>query len=366
MPQHYSVNAGSNTCFVHSEGVEDHHLQSAFRHIGGSLAPAAVGHAVAGPKKQYVYRKMAEAEFTKTLEKGGILYPEARNPRSAERVARVGEKWFTESLQHTRGFNNQGASGSQVVAEFEVHKPGYKNIKTHHTIPQAGSRGRQPARGRPFNVTNTERLGNHPKEKVNIGLKGRQNIDMFNEHVISVQKINPDSVMNKTSALRWLRRSKLTAFAGAVGVIVDAGSLILSVIEDGGKFGPSTKVTLAGIGGSALGGSIGAAIGSILPGIGTFIGGFIGGLIGSLVGNGIMNFFLGYSPAVPGPGLPAAEWDNPFQAYPEPEWESGGYDLNPPLQSEWDSIGPDKMEFPQAEWDNIPGTGFTQPEWDIQ
>ncbi len=267
------------------------------------------------------------------------------------------------------------ATGKQVVAEFEVHKPGYQQIKTDHTIPQAGSRQHQPAQGKPFNVINTERLGNHPQGRVNIGLKGQQNVDMFNEHVISVKKINPDSFFNKTSALRWLRRNKLTAFAGAIGVILDAGALTLSVIEDGGEFGPSTKVTLAEIGGGAVGGSIGAAIGSLLPGIGTVVCGFIGAFIGSLIGNGIMSFFLGYSPTVPGPGLPAAEWENPPQETPQPAvWNSSGYDVKPPTRPEWNASanppagewGTQTTGFPTAEWGNVPGTGFPQPAWNIK
>lgn len=377
MAQYYSVDVRPETFFVHTEDIEQPHLEEALKDAGGNLAPAAVGHAVAGPKRAYVYRKMAEAEFLETIEQGGMLYPKAKNPKNAEKIAKTGEKWFTESLQHTRKFDNKNvAEGTkEVIAEFELHKPGYQDIKTNHTIPQAGSKKLQPAEGRQFNVTNNELLKNHPKGKVNIGLKGRINVDEFNKHVISVKKINPDSFFNKTSALRWLRRNKLSAAAGAIGVLLDAGALILSVIEDNGKFGPSTKVTLAEIGGGAVGGYIGAAIGSLLPGIGTFVCGFIGSFIGSLIGNGIMSFFLGYSPAVPGPGLPAAEWETPSHEIPQAEWNSSStHGVNPPIKPEWNtSVNPPSGEwstqptgFPTAEWDNIPGTSFPQPAWNIQ
>ncbi len=99
-------NVGPATYFLRTENIEQPHLEGALKHAGGNLTPAAVGHAIAGAKKQYVYRKMAEAEFLKTMEQGGMLHPEAKNPKKAQQVARTGEKWFTESLQHTRGFDN--------------------------------------------------------------------------------------------------------------------------------------------------------------------------------------------------------------------------------------------------------------------
>lgn len=132
---------------------------------------------------------------------------------------------------------------------------------------------------------------------------------MFNKHVISIKKINPDGVMNRSSALCWIRRNKWGAFASLLGVTVDIATITLSVIEDGYKFGPSTTPTLAEIAGGAAGALIGSAIGSILPGIGTTIGSFLGSLIGSLIANGVTSFFLGYTPTAPGPGQPLLDTD---------------------------------------------------------
>lgn len=193
-----------------------------------------------------------------------------------------------------------------------------KDIK-EHSIEQRGSKGRQPKEGRLFNVMNRERLSDHPKSKVNVGLKGVQNVDKFNEHVISVRKVDPQSLMNKTEALRWIRRNKLHVLGGAVGVILDGVSLILSLIEDSGEFGRSTTLTTADIGGGVLGGMIGGAIGSLLPGIGTAICSFIGSLIGSLIANGITRFFLSLTPVTqPGPGPPLLQTNPQTTMYGQP------------------------------------------------
>ena len=311
--------SGPHKTYVQSDNLGDHEVETALQVTGGNLTPLAAGDLAARPSRKYVYRKMAEKEFEEVLKTRGMLHPQATNPKNAQQVARTGEKWFTEAIEHSRAYNRSNAEGTQVVAEFEVDRKGYTRDIKEHSIEQHGSKARQPKEGRLFNVTNRERLMDHPKGKVNVGLKGVQNVDKFNEHVISVRKIDPHSLMNKTEALRWLRRNKLHVLGGAVGVILDGVSLILSLIDDGGEFGRSTTLTTADIGGGALGGMIGGAIGSLLPGIGTAICSFIGSFIGSLIANGITRFFLSLTPVTqPGPGPPVLQTNPHTTMYGQP------------------------------------------------
>uniref|UniRef100_A0A7M5V751 Uncharacterized protein n=1 Tax=Clytia hemisphaerica TaxID=252671 RepID=A0A7M5V751_9CNID len=149
--------------------------------ISGSAVPAAYK-----STSTYVYRKMGQTEFELTMKNQKLQWPYITNPRNKYN----GEKWMTESVQHTREFKQQTQSCPNVV-EIQVNKFGYKNIKKD-AIPQKGSFSVQP-KGKEvvkFNITNKERLAG--TEKINLGLKGGANVDKFNESVISVSKVNPE------------------------------------------------------------------------------------------------------------------------------------------------------------------------------
>ena len=224
------------------------------------------------------------------------------------------EKWFTESTHHSRRFNNKGDPGPKATAEFTLHKHGYEEIRSS-VLRQKGSKAHQPKEGPKRNIFNEELLENHPKGKINIALKGNENVDNFNKHVISVKKIDPHNFMNKNGKLRWLRRNKWTAGAFALGVAIDGASLTISIIEDDGSFGRETTITVSAMAGNALGSAIGTAIGSLLGGFPAPVLGFIGGLIGSVIAESIAGFFLHMcvNPVAPGPGPPILATDpQPF------------------------------------------------------
>jgi hypothetical protein len=334
---YHEVTHGDNQYYVEAEDIQIHPdtLQSVLTTAGSSGVPAA---ATATPRS-YCYRKMAEQEFQQVLEKGGMV-----EAASSLKNATKGEKWFTESLDHSRQFqNNISVHKPEVVAEFRMDRGGYKAIRDG-TIPQKGSKALQPKTGRPKNVFNTEHLANNPRGKVNIGLKGRANVETFNKSVVSVTKVNPNRVANKSRALRWLRRNKFRAAASVIGVVLDGISLTLSIIEDGGKFGPATTITVAEMSGGALGSAIGGALGSIIPFIGTTIGAFLGGLIGSLIAGGLTRFFLGHAPVVPGPGAPLLDTDPYDTAFGVPGQSGKPYDPSQDTPSE-------AFGFPDADFD---------------
>lgn len=295
-------------CYIQTEDIPKHLVNAA---VQSAVARGAeeTADGIRRPKRRYVYRDLSEAEFEGVLKQKGMLHPEASNPRKARKVARTGEKWITEAIEHARQYKKQGP-GREVTVEIELPESGYQADVKGDAIGQAGSKARQPSSGRPHNVTNTELIHNHPEGKVNVGLKGVENVDKFNQHVISVKKIDPDGLMSQTKALRFLRRNKFKstmATLGIVGVIVDGATMTLALVEDigdDGKIGRQSITTFAniaggvagGIGGGKVGGAIGAAIGSLLggPGVGTAVGATIGSLIGAFLGSllaeGVTNF----------------------------------------------------------------------------
>lgn len=270
---------------------------------GGAIAPTA--HAARDRNKTYVFRKMGEREFNATIAEQKLM-PARGNPYS-------GEKWLTEHLDHSRVFENRGVTGPSRVAEIAVQKNMYADMRGN-AIPQHGSRSRQPRRGTQFNITNTERLG-HRTGYANVGLKGKTNVERFNEHVLSVREVDPHSFVNKHEASMWCRRNKINAALGAVGIAIDVGYVTISVIRDDGSFGENTQIALGEIAGGivgaeaavSIGTAIGAAVGSVVPALGTAVIGFIGGLIGAIIGGGLvraLRFWFCGGPAATEPGAP--------------------------------------------------------------
>lgn len=314
--------------YIKSDNVD---ASSIFSQVGKAVAPTAY----ASQNTTYTFRKMGKVEFDETM-KGQKLLSDFKNPRT-------GEKWLTEHLDHSRVFKNAGVTETERVAEIALNRRGYKDIRSQ-AIPQAGSKVRQPAKGDMYNLTNTERLA-HRKGKLNVGLKGKGNVEKFNRHVLSVSEVDPHSFMNKNEVLMWCRRNKIRASLMAVGIAIDIGNITISAIEDDGRFGAKTQVALGEIIGGTAGaeaavavcGAIGSALGSIVPGIGNVLIGFIGSLIGSIVGGGIVKlirlWFCGGT-IEPGPGPPLLDT--------EPKYVKGVPDSG--LNTQTTGVPPMQME----------------------
>ncbi|XP_065831545.1 uncharacterized protein [Oscarella lobularis] len=307
----HDVSLASNKVYVKTEDVSlmPDRLSDALQLSGGNLAPA-IGIPML-QKKQYVYRKMCEAEFEEIVTNRGLTLP--TEPPPGVRYVDKKTKWLSETLDHSRKFSNKQISADtrEVVAEFQLRRNAYhKHVRDAKLdvagkkdgeliAHQMGAKKRAPRK----NMYHTERIGVREDGKVNIGIKGKKNIEAFNKHVLYVKKIDPGGTMNGSIAKRWIRRNGISTLVTALGVVFDGVTLGLSLYEDGGHFGPATTLTVADIvGGAALGELIGAAIGSIIPGFGTFICSFIGALIGSLLARGIASLFLMHHHVAPGPG----------------------------------------------------------------
>ena len=268
-----------------------------------TAAVAAVAEAAATHKSNshYVYRKMCPEEFEVTMKTQKLAY-DLKKPST-------GEKWISESIEHSKGFKAKDVC--HPVVEFQVKKVNYMEIR-NDAIPQFNSKIRQnEAGGRLFNITNNERIKEIP-DKLNLGLKGEKNVDMFNEHIISIEKVNPNSWVNKNKILRWIRKNKLKTACAVIGIVINATCITLSFIKDNGTFGESTQITFGQIAGGSAGAKIGAAIGSILPGLGTVLFGLLGSVIGSLIGEKIIRlgrYLFCAAPVSPGLGPPILDTD---------------------------------------------------------
>ena len=292
----------------------------------------------------YVFRKMPEEEFSFVKDSQKMPYPKCKPKKT-------GEKWLTESMQHSREYHNASNNGPDVVVEFTVDRKGYRNIR-EKAIPQKGSKAAQPKDGTHHNIYNKERIPEQSNMR-NLGLKGKQNVDAFNEHVLRISSIDPNSYVNKNRVLRWVRRNKVQAGVVAIGIAIDVAYVTVSIIDDEGSLGESTQIALGDIAGSitgaklgvAIGAKIGAAIGTIVPVWGNIILGFIGGLIGSLIGKGIVQltrYLFCVAPASPGPGVPILDTD-PYSTYtgipdqglddnvcgvPDEEYDTGAFGIS--------------------------------------
>lgn len=334
--------------FVDAEEINDRHLLHAFE--GGAEAGGAQ-RLLEQRKYKYVFRKMGAEEFNAVRRQGGLKVVEGA----------TNETWFTEEIGHSRKYNNRGipAEVKREVAEFKVHRQHYKETVRNNTIPQRGSRQTNRARideGKsPHNVWNRERLGKYPKEKLNIGLKGPENHNAFNETVIAIKKADPHAFKNKNALTRWVSRNKLGIGLAAVGLALDAYSITMAVLDDKGTWGKHTTMALSSISGSyaggAIGAEIGAALGSVFPLVGTVIGGFIGALLGGVLGSlgaeAFAGIWVSLRRVAPGPGPPPLMFDL-------------GTHNPPPLDIECEAQGP-----PECDVDLTEATGAPELDFDL-
>lgn len=317
--------------YVDTEEIDDRHLLHAF---GGATEASGAQRLLEQTKYKYVFRKMCAEEFNSVLQQKPKGLPTVQNPGA--------EKWITEEIGHQRVFKNSGVKQGtpEKVAEFKVHEQRYNNAIKDHMIPQHGSAQQNLARiekgDRPYNVFNRERLKEYPERRVNVGLKGPENIKAFNETVITVKEVNPFAFKNKNAFTRWVSKNKFGIGLATIGFALDVASITMAVLDDKGSWSKHTTMALSSIGGGyaggAIGGEIGAAIGSVFPLVGTAIGGFIGALLGGILGSLGAEAFAGIWVSLryiaPGPGPPPLMWD--LETHNPPSLETESDVLGPP------------------------------------
>lgn len=328
-------NADGNVVFIDTEEIDHRHVIHA---LEGGAGASGAQRILEQRKYKYVYRKMCEEEFDSARQQGGL--PTVDKPTE--------EKWITEEIGHSRTFKTEKKGGQpqqpEKVVEVKVREKPYKKDIKDHMIDQKGSKERNRPRidrgERPYNLSNRERLREFPERKVNVGLKGPENIKVFNDTVITLKAVDPHAFKNKNAFTRWVSRNKLGIGLAAVGVVLDAASITMAVQDDKGYWGKHTTVALSGISGGyaggAIGAEIGAALGSVFPLVGTVFGGFIGALLGGILGSlgaeAFAGIWVSLRNVAPGPGPPPLMWDletnNP-----------------PPLDMEREARGPPELRY---------------------
>ena len=141
-----------------------------------------------------LYRVANEAEVAESVKAGKLVKTRATQ----------GEYWMSESKQHTVPFYEGRQFEGKTVMEVQVPREAYSQIKAD-TIPQQGSKAVQAVRAAegkgPANIFNTERLQNHPKGKVNMGIKGDTNLQALNKHVQGVKQIHPEALKHRSGGV---------------------------------------------------------------------------------------------------------------------------------------------------------------------
>lgn len=106
----------------------------------------------------------------------------------------MGETSVSKSVKHSKTFMAERAESrggvSQSTVQINADARAYSKIRSN-AIPQKGSRIINQQLQSVKNVFNTERLKNHPKGKVNLIIKGSENLKEFNKTVKSIKVVDP-------------------------------------------------------------------------------------------------------------------------------------------------------------------------------
>ena len=343
--------------FVDTDEIDNRHVSSALEAIGGGANAGGAKRLLDQRKNKYVYHKGFENDFNLIQETGGFR----------TNITPTQEVWVAEEIAHQRRYK----PGQPLkCSEFKVDRQKYQKAVKDHITKQKGSKmvnQERIANGeRPLNVFNRERIEDYPPRKVNVGIKGPENVKAFNEIVISVKEANPHAFKNKNAFTRWVSRNKLGVGMAAVGLMLDAANITIAVQNDKGHWGKHTTLALSSISGGYVGGAvgakIGAALGSVFPIVGTAIGGFIGALLGGILGSlgaeAFAGIWVSLRRVAPGPGPPPLMWDLETQG-PPPQGTELDIQGPPDLYQELTSLtDPPELDFDDEGINGATSLGF--------
>lgn len=182
--------------------------------IMGAASGAVAGRVAASKANQTrVYRVMRK-------DAGDVAVKSGKLQRANNQVYSNSETWVSESSKHSKTYVSKplGANEAPGVVkkayQVTMDKRHYQDIKSG-SIPQRGSRAINRGNPNPHNVLNAERLSAHPTGKVNMGVK-TANLDHFNEGVIKIKEINPNSMMQSGKIKPVKRYGKAATIAAMV------------------------------------------------------------------------------------------------------------------------------------------------------
>ena len=141
--------------------------------------------------RAHLYRVAGETEVEQSVKAGKLV--KEPGPK--------GEVWLSESPDHSAQYSKTRPFKNGVM-EVEMPRKACEQMKAS-AIEQKGSRAMQTARAAegkgPANVWNSEKLVNNPQGKVNFGIKGKANLQMFNKHIKGIRRIYPESLKSRNS-----------------------------------------------------------------------------------------------------------------------------------------------------------------------
>ena len=142
-----------------------------------------------------LYRVAGQEEVNNSVKAGKLVKHQATQ----------GEYWMSETTKHSRPYYKSRKYPNKSTLKAKVPRKVYGEIRKN-MIEQKGSKAKQAARAKagkgPANIYNRERLHNHPKGKVNIGIKGDANLQQLNKHIHGVREIHVDSWKYKNGFTR--------------------------------------------------------------------------------------------------------------------------------------------------------------------
>lgn len=151
-------------------------------------------------KNTQLYRVAREQEVQNTIKTGKLK--DLPGPHS--------EYWVSETLEHTEGYYKTRTCSDKAILKMDVPKEFVNEIKAK-AVNQRGSRATIPSDGKVPNVINTERISQ--PGKVNIGFKGELNLRNLNEHITSVERVNPGKISAQLP-------SKVGEYGVSAGIVV--------------------------------------------------------------------------------------------------------------------------------------------------
>jgi hypothetical protein len=92
---------------------------------------------------------------------------------------------------------------------------------------------------------------------LNLGLKGKQNVDAFNKTMLRVSNIHPQSNFNTSTVLQWVKRNRIQK---AIGIAIDVARVTISIIDDKVSVRESTQILLGQIVRKYAGAELGAQL----------------------------------------------------------------------------------------------------------
>ena len=167
---------------------------------------------------QTVYRVMCESERSQLMRTRRLEFDT------------TGEKWVSESKKHQADFLLQKNKKAKIANTETSRSVAIRVQQTVYDQERAGVLHQYKNRSRPAHNKNLftrekldtsfQRLPIEKGEKVNIGIKGKNNLQTINGAVVSVKDFDPNALKNMNGVTMWIARYGKGATEPFAGLLV--------------------------------------------------------------------------------------------------------------------------------------------------